>query len=188
MPATTPRRAAHGADGRAGPELLVVEVSLGSSSRDHDLRVRFLDRRYRLLRLGTDGDVHTAQALVRRWSELADQVAVNGGAEAAATGLLDHDPAEATARLVASAVGGTATDGHRLREVLQEWAVRRVQYEMPGYFSNARTVVLGSDHARTVRVLREYTDNLHLEAPPVGAGPGRRLGGVPVLGRVARLA
>jgi hypothetical protein len=77
--------------------------------------VRFLDRRYRLLRLGTDGDVHTAQALVRRWSELADQVAVNGGAEAAATGLLDHDPAEATARLVASAVGGTATDGHRLR-------------------------------------------------------------------------
>ena len=76
MPATTPRRAAHGADGRAGPELLVVEVSLGSSARDHDLRVRFLDRRYRLLRLGTDGDVHTAQALVRRWSELADQVAV----------------------------------------------------------------------------------------------------------------
>ena len=33
--------------------------------------------------------------------------------------------------------------------------MRRVQNEMPGYFSNARTIVLGADHARTVRVLRD---------------------------------
>ena len=44
------------------------------------------------------------------------------------------------------------TDGHALRDVLQEWAIRHVQTEMPGYFANARTVVLGGleprpDHA-----------------------------------------
>ncbi|HSF98239.1 MAG TPA: dehydrogenase [Ornithinibacter sp.] len=170
------------------PELLVVEISLGSSARDHDLRVEFLHRQYRLLRLGTDGDVDTAETLVRRWSVLADQVAVNGAAEALATGLLDVDPAKATARLVAAAPAGTATDGHRLREVLQEWAVRRVQYEMPGYFTNARTIVLGTDHSRAVRVLREYTDNLHVESPAAGSGLSHRLGSIPVVGRGARLS
>ena len=46
----------------------------------------------------------------------------------------------------------------RLRDVLQEWAIRHVQTEMPGYFDNARTVVLGgSNHDRTMRMLREYT-------------------------------
>ena len=169
-------------------ELLVVEVSLASSDRDHDLRVEFLHRPYRLLRLGTNGDVDTAETLVRRWSALADQVAVNGAAEALATGLLDVDPAQATSRLVAAAPAGTATDGHRLREVLQEWAVRRVQYEMPGYFTNARTIVLGTDHSRAVRVLREYTDNLHVETPAVGSGLSHRLGSIPVLGAVAQLS
>ena len=37
---------------------------------------------------------------------------------------------------------------------------------MPGYFSNARTVVLGGqNHARTVRILRELTDNLEFADP-----------------------
>lgn len=170
------------------PVLLVVEVSLGSSDRDHDLRVEFLDRPYRLLRLGTNGDVDTAETLVRRWSALADQVAVNGAAEALATGLLDVDPTQATARLVAAAPAGTATDGHRLREVLQEWAVRRVQSEMPGYFTNARTMVLGTEHSRAVRVLREYTDNLHVETPVIGSGLSHRLRSVPLLGPLAQVS
>ena len=170
---------------RAERALLVVEISLGSSARDHDVEVEFLQRPYRLVRLGTDGDLQTAQTLVRRWTELADQVAVNGAAEAVATGLLDVDPTEATAELVRSAPDGQATDGHRLREVLQEWAVRRVQLEMPGYFTNARTVVLGTDHGRVVGVLREYTDNIHVESL-LGSDLVQRLGARPLLGAAAR--
>ncbi|HET7763015.1 MAG TPA: dehydrogenase [Phycicoccus sp.] len=170
---------------RAERALLVVEISLGSSARDHDVEVEFLQRPYRLVRLGTDGDLPTAQTLVRRWTELADQVAVNGAAEAVATGLLDLDPTEATAELVRSAPDGRATDGHRLREVLQEWAVRRVQLEMPGYFTNARTVVLGPDHGRVVGVLREYTDNIHVDSL-LGSDLVQRLGARPLLGAAAR--
>jgi predicted amino acid dehydrogenase len=170
---------------RAERALLVVEISLGSSVRDHDVEVEFLQRPYRLVRLGTDGDLQTAQTLVRRWTELADQVAVNGAAEAVATGLLDLDPTEATAELVRSAPDGRATDGHRLREVLQEWAVRRVQLEMPGYFTNARTVVLGPDHGRVVGVLREYTDNIHVESL-LGVDLANRLGARPLLSAATR--
>ena len=72
---------------------------------------------------------------------------------------------------MAAATDGSVTDGRRLHEVLQEWSVRWVQNEMPGYFSNARTVVLGPDHARTVGVLREFTDNIELQhlAPGIGS-------------------
>ena len=57
-------------------------------------------------------------------------------------------------------------DGHALRDVLQEWSIRHVQSEMPGFFNNARTVVLGGlNHDRTTRILREYTDNLEFADP-----------------------
>ena len=171
----------------AKPPLMVVEVSLGSAARDHDVTVDFLGTPYRLLRMGTNGDLHTAETLVRRWSSLADALAVNGAAEAVALGALDVEPGEAMSRLLgAAAADRPVTDGHRLREVLQEWAVRRVQFEMPGYFTNARTVVLGTDHGRTVGVLREYTDNLHFEDPLRAVGIARRLGARPLIDAAAR--
>ena len=170
---------------RADPPLVVVEISLGASERDHDVTVDFLGRRVRLVRIGTDGDLRTAETLVRRWDPLADAVAVNGAAEALATGALTIEPAEAIRRLKAAATDGTATDGRRLHEVLQEWAVRWVQNEMPGYFSNARTIVLGADHARTVRVLREFTDNIAVSHPAVPGGWAGRLNPAPLLGAAA---
>ena len=170
---------------RVDPPLVVVEISLGASERDHDVTVDFLGRRVRLVRIGTDGDLRTAETLVRRWDPLADAVAVNGAAEALATGALTIDPAEAIRRLKAAATDGTATDGRRLHEVLQEWSVRWVQNEMPGYFSNARTIVLGADHARTVRVLREFTDNIVVSHPAVPGGWAGRLNPAPLLGAAA---
>ena len=162
--------------------LVVAHITLGASEQDHDATVRFLGRRYRLLRLGTDGDLATAETLARRWGALADVVAVGGAAEAKAAGSLRGDSGRAAARLARAADGGTVTDGRRLHEVLQEWAVRRVQAEMPGYFSNARTVVLGNSHGRAVSVLREYTANLHFEDPALRLDLQRRLKGYPVLG------
>ena len=155
------------------PPLLVVEISLGSSARDHDVAVEFLGRPVRLVRIGTDGDLRVAEELVRRWGVLADAVAVNGATEAQATGALDVDAAVAIRRLMSAAPDGSVTDGRRLHEVLQEWSVRWVQNEMPGYFSNARTVVLGPDHARTVGVLREFTDNIDLHDPGARDGVGQ---------------
>ena len=167
--------------------LVIAHISLGTSDHDHDATVEFLGRHYRLLRLGVDGDLRTAETLARRWAQLADVVAVGGASEAKAAGLLHDDPARAARRLAAAAAGGTVTDGHHLHDVLQEWAVRRVHAEMPGYFTNARTVVLGDGHNRSVGVLREYTGNLHFEDPSMRLDLQRRLRSNPVLGLAGQL-
>ena len=49
------------------PRLLVVNVSLTGPERDYDTTVTFLDRRFRLVRVGTSGDVGAAEDLVRSW-------------------------------------------------------------------------------------------------------------------------
>lgn len=144
---------------------LVVNVSLTGPDRDHDVVVRLFDRPFRLLRIGTAGDVREAERLVREWQPTAAAIAVTGAREARALGLYDGESA-ALDRVRRAVTAVPVTDGHALHDVLQEWAIRHLQAEMPGYFDNARTLVLGGgDHERTVRVLREFTDNIQYADP-----------------------
>ncbi|HEX2893627.1 MAG TPA: dehydrogenase [Marmoricola sp.] len=147
------------------PPTLVVNVSLTGSDRDFDTHVTLLERPFRLLRIGTGGDIRAAEDLVRTWASEAAVIAVTGAREARAAGLYDGDPA-AIERVKAATTDVPVTDGHALHDVLQEWAVRHVAAEMPGYFDNARTLVLGgANHDRTVRILREFTDNIQYADP-----------------------
>ncbi len=64
-------------------------------------------------------------------------------------------------QIKAAATGVPVRDDELLADVFQEWAIRRVESEMPGYFTNARVVVIGgTTRERTVAVLREFTDNI----------------------------
>ena len=77
-------------------------------------------------------------------------------------------------------------DGAMLADILQEWAVRRVQAELPGYFSNARVVVVGNaTRERTLTVLREFTANIDIEDPDKRVGTPLAVGLNPVTSRVA---
>lgn len=144
---------------------IIVNVSLASSERDYDQTVTFLEREFRLIRVGTDGDVAAASALVRDWSASASAIAVTGIREAQASGLYDGDIAAVDqVRQATDAV--PIADGHGLRDVLQEWAIRHVANQMPGYFTNARVLILGGqNHARAIHILREYTENLEFTDP-----------------------
>jgi predicted amino acid dehydrogenase len=145
--------------------LVVVNVSLADSSRDYDEHVTFLDRAFHLRRLGTNGDVGAAEDLVRKWAEDADVIAVTGIREAREAGLYDGD-LEHVERVKRATRMIPVTDGHALRAVLQEWSIRHVNTLMPGYYTNARVVVLGgTNHARTVRILREFTQNFDFADP-----------------------
>jgi hypothetical protein len=78
-------------------------------------------------------------------------------------------------------------DGQTLHDVLQEWAIRSVQTEMPGFFNNARTVVLGGrNHDRTTRILREFTPNLEFADPLLRLDLPARLDANPLLGLAAK--
>jgi predicted amino acid dehydrogenase len=166
----------------SGSPLLVVNVSLTGPERDHDETVTFLDREFRLVRVGTSGDVVDAERLVRMWARRADAIAVTGIREARAVGLYDGDLA-AVGRVVRATTDVPVSDGHALRDVLQEWAVRSVHADMPGYFANARTVVLGGlNHERTTRVLREHTANIEFADPLLRLGLPARVASNPLLG------
>ena len=155
----------HGRHDTTASPVLVVNVSLTGPERDHDAVVTFLHHDVRLVRIGTSGDVAAAEALVASWADRADAIAVTGIREARASGLYDGE-LEAIDRVRRATTAVPVTDGRTVRDVLQEWAVRHVQNEMPGYFTNARTLVLGGEnHARTVRVLREFTDNIEFAEP-----------------------
>jgi predicted amino acid dehydrogenase len=148
---------------------VIVNVSLAGSERDYDQHVTFLERDIHVRRIGTNGNVRAAQELVRKWADEADVIAVTGLREARAIGLYDGELAavekvKRATRLV------PVTDGAALSDVLQEWAIRHVNTQMPGYWANARVVVLGGqNHSGTIRILREFTDNFDF------ADPGLRL-------------
>ena len=163
----------------------IVNVSLASSDRDFDENVTFLEHDFRIVRIGTDGDVGAAEELVREWADRASAIAVTGIREARAAGLYDGE-LDAIGRVMRATAALPVADGHTLRDVLQEWAIRHVQADMPGFFNNARIVVLGGlNHARTTRILREYTDNLEFADPLLRLDLPAKLDANPVLGLAA---
>ncbi|HEY5249067.1 MAG TPA: dehydrogenase [Dermatophilaceae bacterium] len=164
---------------------LIVQVSLTGSDRDFDEYVNFLEHDFRILRMGTNGDVAAAEALVQKWAGEADAIAVTGLREARAAGLYDGE-LEAIERVKSATTAVPVTDGHALHDVLQEWAIRHVQNEMPGFFNNARTVILGGlNHDRTTRILREFTSNLEFADPLLRLDVPARLDSSPILGLAA---
>ena len=144
--------------------LVVVNVTLQGSDWDYDEKVTFAGHDFRLIRVGASGDLKAAEDLVWQWSLKADAIAVTGAREAQAAGLFHGDPKEIR-RVLGTTSRVPVRDGSLLADVLQEWAVRHVQGEMPGYFNNSRVVVVGRGHKRTVSVLREYTHNIDFTDP-----------------------
>jgi predicted amino acid dehydrogenase len=161
---------------------IIVNVSLAGPELDYDSQATLLGQSFRLVRRGTAGDVAEAVAVVRRWRSKAAVFALSGWREARAVGLFTGKDSDIDA--IREACGDTPiTDGELLTDVLQEWAIRGVQADMPGYFTNARTLVLGSgNHARTVKVLSEYTPNVAFADPTARLDNVALKAGLKVLG------
>jgi predicted amino acid dehydrogenase len=170
----------------APPPHLVVNVSLADSGRDYDEHVTFLQQDFRLVRVGTTGDVGAAEALVREWAGQAAAIAVTGIREARAVGIYDGE-LDAIEQVKRATDAVPVVDGQVLHDVLQEWAIRHVQSELPGFFNNARTVVLGGvNHDRTTRILREFTPNLEFADPLLRLDLPARFDAKPLLGLAAK--
>ncbi|MFN2320276.1 MAG: dehydrogenase [Dermatophilaceae bacterium] len=139
---------------------LVVNVTFQGPDWDYDERVSLGGHEFRLVRVGTSGDSAAAEDQVWRWSLSADAIAVSGVREARAAGHFTGE-VEDLRRVKGTTRRVPVRDDAILADVFQEWAIRRVQAEMPGYFTNARVVVVGTTtRDRTIAVLREFTDNI----------------------------
>ena len=167
--------------------LVVVNITLQGPEWDFDEKVTFAGRDFRLIRVGTTGDLDAAEKLVWQWSLKADAVAVTGVREAQAAGVFKGDPLEVR-QVLETTARVPVRDGSMLADVLQEWAIRRVQAEMPGYFNNARTVVLsGKNYERTIRVLREFTANIDFVDPALRTDVPIALNTNPVVAKAAEV-
>ena len=153
---------------------LVVNISLSDPGRDYDESVDFLGKSFRIVRVGVGGSVKRAMAELRKWSGEAAAIGVSGVHDAQVSGSLKGNPGKlrkAVDEATDPSAGPVVTDGHRLRTVLQEWTIRHLAGELPGYFNNARVVVLGGpNHYRTTRVLSESTQNMFFADPAVEYG------------------
>lgn len=157
----------------------VVNLSLGGSERDYDERVTFLGHDFHIVRVAAGADAGSAVELARTWSATSAAIALTG-----VRGARAETEAERIRRVATVPV----TNGRDLHDVLQEWAIRHVESTMPGYFSNARTVVLGGlRHDRTTRILRDFTDNIEYTDPLLRLGAPAAVDANPLLGLAANV-
>jgi len=138
----------------------VVGISLGGRAEDFEFRTRFLGERFAVRRVGAGGSTARAARLLEHWRVQADAVGLGFSP--------DDVPAEAAD---AGADGAPVTTGARLREILQEWALRDVQQRLGGYFTNARVLFFsGRDGYKLARAMAEYTPNLQFADPLLQLG------------------
>ena len=104
---------------------LVVNISLSGPGRDYDQSVEFLGGAFRIVRVGTGGSVKRAIDELRKWSGRAAAIGVSGVHDAQVAGTLKGNPRSLREAADAS-TGAVVTDGHRLRNVLQEWIIRQL--------------------------------------------------------------
>ena len=153
----------------------VVSVSLGSSEYDYELKTEFLGQPFHIIRMGTDGDLDRADAVLGSFREQADAIGLSMVNDHCQVGKVRVEHPE-TARLEACVPDRPVTTGANLRSILQEWAVRHTQSELGHFFDNARVLFMnGQATYRMAKVLSEHTENLFFADPYKDFGVPRLL-------------
>ncbi len=144
---------------------IAVNVTFQGAEWDYDERVSLGGHHFRLVRVGASGDAATVADHVVRWAEQADSIAVSGLREARAAGHF-AGRTEDLQWIHGVTTQAPVRDGSLVTDIFQEWAIRRVVAEMPGYLANARVVIVGgTTRERTIAVLHEFTDNITFDDP-----------------------
>jgi len=165
----------------------VVSVSQGTSDFDYEMEAQFLGQRFRIIRLGADGDLSRAESLLESVRDQADAIGLSMVHDHYQVGKekLRHPDTE---RLEACVPDKPVTTGAGLRGILQEWAIRHTQSELGHFFDNARVLFLnGQAGYRIAQAVSEHTENLMFADPYIDLGVPRLLSSLGQLETYTRL-
>jgi predicted amino acid dehydrogenase len=156
----------------------VVSISLGSASQDFDIKVRLLGQNIRVRRIGCDGSAKKAVTQLKTWESRCDAIALGVLRDQYKTGSQRYIEQDSQAlKSVVSRI--PVTTGAQTQDVLQEWAVRHVQAQLPHFFTNAKVLFLsGKSQYRLGLALAEYTQNLQFADPVLAHGLPKLLHGL----------
>jgi predicted amino acid dehydrogenase len=160
----------------------VISISLGSSANNYEFQATFLGQKFNIRRIGTNGDYDKAVDLLVQLDAEADAFGLGSVKLPSpnkhnllmnmASNLVDYvrDDSIKIAKL-RSRLKAPVTTGDHLMSVAHEWAIRSLQFEHNGYFSNSRVLFLsGMSHYRMASVMAEFTENLTFADPVLDNG------------------
>ncbi len=146
----------------------IVNISLGESHEDYEFKTRFMKHDFLLQRFGTDGDLEKAADLLLRWNKKADAIALSS-VKFPYTMVSSNRLEKASLELeeLGARMKTPVTSGDRLRNVVHEWSLRHLQFQLDNnYFNNARVLFFsGLANSTMAEVMSDYTDNLTFADP-----------------------
>ena len=148
----------------------VVSISLGTDDQDFEFNASFMRRKFNVRRFGTNGSTSKAVKLLKHWEQHADAIGLGVEKDSYAVGSRRYVEKD-SARLKGVVTRVPVTTGGRLSDLLQEWALRRVQVKLGGYFNNAKVLFFsGMTNYKLATTMAEYTENLEFADPLLQLG------------------
>lgn len=148
----------------------IVSISLGSSQRDYSFVTTLLGQDMHVQRLGADGDLSRAAALVRAYDGRVQAICLDGLTPVLRVGTARYRHPEAV-KIAAQSRHTPVVDGSVLKGTLERWVVKRAAELLPGIF-RYRRVLLTSGIARyqLAHALTEYDVELRCADPIIHFG------------------
>jgi predicted amino acid dehydrogenase len=166
----------------------IISISLGTSQRDYQIKVKFLGHNFSIRRIGTDGDTREIVELLYDWETSADAIGISGVKFPSKIGLKQTaETRDTRIKELSADLKIPVTTGEALRNVAQGWVARYVQETQKDYFTNARVLVLsGMTDYSIAAVLAEHTDNIQFADPVIEHGIPKFLNSLKDMERYAK--
>ncbi len=159
----------------------IVNISLGPGRDDFEFETEFLNQKFLLKRIGTDGDFEKASDLLLLWNKKADGIGLGGIKFPFSIGSKEMSDSETRKLLkVGKQLKTPLTTGNILRNVGHEWSLRHTQFVYGGnYFNNARVLFFsGMVSSKIAYVMSEFTENQQFADPILEHGIPRLIGSI----------
>ncbi|MGE5543798.1 MAG: quinate 5-dehydrogenase [Bacillota bacterium] len=138
----------------------VVSVSLGSSKRNHAVETEFLGEKFRIERIGTDGNWDEAINMIRRLDGKVDAFGMGGISLYIYVGNRRYILKDAK-KLLVEAKQTPIVDGGGLKNILEKQSIERVAREGIVDFKGRRVLmVCGVDRLGMAQVLNDLSDHI----------------------------